>query len=141
MVCNHTNIWVIDCIPHTVHFIPMTHLFCNWKFVPLNLLHLFPFLPLPYTLLATTCLFSVYISLFLFFIFGDSTYKISVWFHLVLIPSRSIHIVANGGISFLFRGWVLFHCTYLNDIYILSIFLLMGIYVISICWLLLLQWT
>ena len=31
----------IDYIPHTVYFIPMTHLFCNWKFVPLNLPHLF----------------------------------------------------------------------------------------------------
>ena len=26
---------LIECIPHTVHFIPVTHLFCNWKFIPL----------------------------------------------------------------------------------------------------------
>ena len=32
---------VVDYIPHMVHFIFITHLFCNWKFVPLNLLHLF----------------------------------------------------------------------------------------------------
>ena len=25
---------VIDYILHTVHFILVTHLFCNWKFVP-----------------------------------------------------------------------------------------------------------
>ena len=42
-ICHHTKIlhyfWLY--IPHTVHFIPMTHLLCNWKFVPLNLCHLF----------------------------------------------------------------------------------------------------
>ena len=31
----------IDYIVHTVYFIPVTHLFCNWKFIPLNFLHLF----------------------------------------------------------------------------------------------------
>ena len=37
---------IINCIPHTVHFITVTHLFCNWKFVPLNIPPLF--LPSPY---------------------------------------------------------------------------------------------
>ena len=32
---------VIDYIPHIVHFLPVTHLFCNGKFVPINLSHLF----------------------------------------------------------------------------------------------------
>ena len=32
-------------IPHTVPFIPMTQLFCNWKFMPLNLPHLFLYSP------------------------------------------------------------------------------------------------
>lgn len=27
---------ITDYIPHTIHFIPVTHLFCNWKFVHLN---------------------------------------------------------------------------------------------------------
>ena len=42
---------VTDYIPHTVHFIPVTHLFCNWKFVPnlpylcLSSLHPLPSLP------------------------------------------------------------------------------------------------
>ena len=31
----------IDYIPHIVHFTPMTHLFCNWKFIGLNFPHLF----------------------------------------------------------------------------------------------------
>ena len=32
---------IIDYIPHTVHFIPVAHLFWDWKFVPLNLPYLF----------------------------------------------------------------------------------------------------
>ena len=32
---------VIDYIPHIVHFIPVTHIFFNYKFVPLPLPHLF----------------------------------------------------------------------------------------------------
>ena len=36
-----------------------------------------------------------------------------VWFiSLSIIPSRSIHVVANGKISFLFNGQVIFHCRY-----------------------------
>ena len=36
---------VINCIAHVVHFIFVTHLFFNQKFVPLNLPHLFLFSP------------------------------------------------------------------------------------------------
>ena len=32
---------VIDYIPHTVYFIPVSHLYYNWKFVLLNLFYLF----------------------------------------------------------------------------------------------------
>ena len=49
----------------------------------------------------------------------DSTYK---WYHMVfvflfltslsMIISSSIHVAANGIISFLFCGWVVLHCTY-----------------------------
>ena len=43
-ICHQTKILhYYDYVPHTVHFIPMTHLFCNWKDVPLNLPHLFGF--------------------------------------------------------------------------------------------------
>ena len=42
---------IIDHIPLTVHFIPVTCLFCNWKlFVPLNLSHVFHLPPHPPTL-------------------------------------------------------------------------------------------
>ena len=34
---------IIDYIPHTVHFIPLTHLFCNWRFALLNLPHWYLF--------------------------------------------------------------------------------------------------
>ena len=32
---------ITGCIPHAMHFTAVTHLFCNWKFVLLNLLHQF----------------------------------------------------------------------------------------------------
>ena len=39
-VTTHHSI-IIDLSPHTVHFIPVIHLFCNWKFVnPLNPHHI-----------------------------------------------------------------------------------------------------
>ena len=50
---------IINYIPHTVHFIPVTHLFYNLKFVPLNLSHLFLSTLHPYR---TTCLFFVCIT-------------------------------------------------------------------------------
>ena len=38
---------VVGYTLHTAHFIPVTHLFCNWKFVPPNLPHLFLPSPMP----------------------------------------------------------------------------------------------
>ena len=55
---------VTDYIQHSVHFTTVTHLFCNWKSVPLNLPHLF----LSFTLsspLVTSWLFSITPFLFL----------------------------------------------------------------------------
>ena len=46
MVCHHTKI-LHSYFPHTVHFIPVTHLFHNWKSVLLNLLHLIFSSPYP----------------------------------------------------------------------------------------------
>ena len=53
------------------------------------------------------------------FYFLDSTYH---WYHIVLvffwlivlsvIPSRFIHVIADGKISFFFYGWVVFRCIY-----------------------------
>ena len=33
----------IDCIHYAVHYIPVTHLFCNWKFASSNLSHIYHF--------------------------------------------------------------------------------------------------
>ena len=35
-ICHHKKIYNCDLYFHTVHFIPMTHLFCNWKLIPLT---------------------------------------------------------------------------------------------------------
>jgi len=80
-------------------------------------------LPLSFSPLAMTSLFSVSMSLFLFcyiysFVFFlYSTYK---WYHTVfvflwlislrIIFSRSIYIAANGRIPFFFYGWLIFWC-------------------------------
>ena len=56
MICHHTKILVIDCVPDAVHFMLMMHLFCTWKYASLNLPHLF----LPPPPLANT-----YVSLYL----------------------------------------------------------------------------
>ena len=105
---------MIDFIPRIVHFIPVTHLFCNLKFLLLKFPHLFLFslIPLIPSHLAATCLFSVSVTLFCFvlfvhlFWFLDITYK---WNHAVfvflwliscsIIPSRIIHVVAYDRIS------------------------------------------
>ena len=49
MICYHKKILhcFIDYVPHTVHFIAVTHLFCNLRFVPLNLPHLLISSPQP----------------------------------------------------------------------------------------------
>ena len=38
---------IINYIPHTVHFIPVRHLFCNWKFVTLYSFTFSAYLPTP----------------------------------------------------------------------------------------------
>ena len=101
---------IIDCFPYAVYFTPMTNLFCNWKFVPPNLLCVFQSsLPTPFPL-ATPCLFSLSRSLFLFYYcificFLDSTYKWIIWYFffwlcltvlLSMMCSMSMHVVAKG---------------------------------------------
>ena len=46
-ICHQISYTTIDCMPHAVHFIPVTHLFCNWKFVPLNFSLLYHFFSTP----------------------------------------------------------------------------------------------
>ena len=101
----------IDYIPHTVYFIPTMHLFCIWMFPPYNFPHLFPSYcyPSPW---ATTCFSLCVCFCFMFahlLCFSDFTYKwndiVFVLFCLIYFPwhnrpSRSIHVVTNGKISF-----------------------------------------
>ena len=111
MSSNHLSqntVVIIDYIPCVVHYIPVTHLFYNWRLVSLIPIHLFtrssPLCPL-----AIISLFSVFMSLFLFcfvclsyFFCLDPTYKwnytvfVFVWVILFSItPSNSsdfIHI-------------------------------------------------
>ena len=86
-----------------------------FRIYELVLLDLFiSFTQLPFSLLATISLFSVSMSLLLFYLFVYFVLLIahvceiiwylsfSVWFiSLSIIPSRSIHVVANGKTSFL----------------------------------------
>ena len=101
---NHLSTYkVITILLTTLCYIfhPWAYLFYNWKFLPLNPLHLFH----SPSLLATICLVFVSMSLFSF-CFLDSAYK---WYHIWYLslsdlfgikPSRVIHVVANGTIFF-----------------------------------------
>ena len=77
---------VVDCISHAVSFIPISHLFCNWKFVPLP--HLFhsspPNPPLWKPPVCSLCLwvcfcFVMFVHLFCF------PYAIYKWNHIVFL--------------------------------------------------------
>ena len=61
---------IINYGHHAVHYIPMTYLFYNWKFILFNSFHLF--YPLP---LATSDLFSVSMNL-----------RVGVQFHICMWP-------------------------------------------------------
>ena len=130
---------VIDCISHTVYFIPMIHLFCNWKFVPLNSVTYFfcPLNPLPsgnhlFNLCKVTLvLFSFFCFLFWLFRFhvlvkSCNIYPLYLFISLSMVASRFIHVVTNSKIPH-FYGWVIFHqiCT-TYTMSSLSIHLLMG---------------
>ena len=91
---------------------PVAHLLCNWKSVPLNLSH--PYLsslPIPFSnhLSVLYIYKSLSILLCLFLCLSDSTHR---WNHIVfvilwlnsvsIIPSRSVFVVINGKVSFLY---------------------------------------
>ena len=113
--CHHIKLLqYYDYILYTVHYISMTYLFDNWNFSPLNLPHLFDsFLHLLFLWQPPLC--SLYLWIYFCFVifvhllcFLDSTDKwnhivfIFFWLTLFSIPYRSIHIAANGNISFFF---------------------------------------
>ena len=104
------------------------HLFCNWMFVPPNLSSHILLIPASFHL-ATTCVFSVsetdsvLFCLFIWFVFyilhiSESIHYFSVFVWLIslnIIPSRSIHIISKGKISFF--SW-LSNIAYITHIYV-----------------------
>ena len=79
-----------------------------WKLVLLNFLHLFHSSPTLFPL-ETTYLFSVSINLFLFCSISFVTFHTQVKscgicldISLSMIPSRSVHVLSNGKLSFIF---------------------------------------
>ena len=77
---------IITVFPMLCVYISVTHLFCNWKSVPLSLHH--PFHSSPHLLLVTTSLFSMtqfvffYFFIFFFLLFLGFTYK---WNHSICL--------------------------------------------------------
>ena len=140
---------IIDCIPHTVHFKAMSHLFCNWKFLPQSPTPV-SHLPWPFLL----CFFSISMTLFLFsyvcpFVLFKIPYiteiiwylSFSVWFiSLSIIASRSTHVVENDNIALFFMSeWysIVCMCEYIcTHTFSFAIHLLMGTEVVSTSWLL-----
>ena len=77
---------ISNYISHSVHFIPVTHLFSNCKFVPLNICHLFHFSPHPFLLWQPlVCLYCIYDSvsvlcLFICFVFCIPHKSEIIWY-------------------------------------------------------------
>ena len=101
-----------------MRFIPVTPLFHNQKFVLLKSTSPISFPPTLSSPLATTSLFSVSVTLFLFYVCllvlffrvnlkvkSYNIYVLLIWlFSLCIIPSRFIHVVADAKISFFFMA-------------------------------------
>ena len=121
-ICHHTKILhnYLLCSPHCT-FIHMTHLFYNWKFLPLNLHHLFlPSPTLSGNYLFVFCLYDCfYLVMSVSFVFNDSliseSYKWSIYsslsdlFHKIYYPlSLSMFLQMARFYSFLIA-----HCVYI----------------------------
>ena len=119
-MCHQTKLLQYYWLYSLYCVLPPHDLFYNWKFVAFNPLHLFhPFLHPSHLWQPSVC--SLYLWLCFCFVtfahlfyFLDSTYK---WNHTVFIflcmtysfsitPSRSIHVIANGKVSFFL--WLIF---------------------------------
>ena len=86
----------------------------NWKFVPLTIILQFLLSPNPSPLIVTS---PVPISMsFIFFKIAHISeiiqhFYFSLWLiSLAIMPSRSIHGVANGRIFYFFYDWIIFYC-------------------------------
>ena len=114
-IYHHTKIllsyWLhYKCTMSTVHFIPMSHLFCTQRFVPVNLPHLFLSFPSP---LWKPSVDSLYLWFFLFcyvysFCFLDSLYK---WKYKICPSLSDLFHLYPLGLS-MFSQMARFHCLY-----------------------------
>ena len=108
-------------------------IYFDWKFVPLNFPHLF-YSSYPPHLFSSNHLFVLCtygsVSVLFVHLFGilDSTYEwnhmvfVFLWFiSLSIIPSRSIHVVINGKISFF--SWLKCVCVWERDILFIHSFI------------------
>ena len=98
-----------------MYFILLTYLFCNWKFVSLNLPNLFPLLqslPLWQPPVLFSILMSVSVLLCLLIYFSDTYISEIIQYPFFsvrltlfsVIHSRSMHVVTNGKISLFFMS-------------------------------------
>ena len=144
MINHHTKtLHTIAYTPHAVYFKPVTHLFCNQNFIPLNLPHLFLSSHLANTFCSPSATFYVLMSVHLGFFFqiphrseimqcqSFSVRLISL--SIILSRSKSM-LLTNGKISSFFL-WLSKSLLYVH-ISSLSIHLLMDSYVVPIFWLL-----
>ena len=99
------NMQYINYGHHAMYYIRMSHLFYNWKFIPSHLPH--PSHPLPsLPTSGTTNLFFVSMNPCEFFLvhhINETIWYLSFSIWLIspsIMPSRSIHVLANGKISF-----------------------------------------
>ena len=110
-LCQLTKMLQLLTIFSPGYFIPVTHLFCNWKFVPLHLSHLF--LSFPLCQPTVFCVFNS-VSVHLFFYISC----ISEIIHICLFFVRHISFSTIPYSSFMSQmarlspsfGWVIFHC-------------------------------
>ena len=123
---------IVNCVP--TPYITHWHLFCNWRFMPLDLHHLFLSAhPLPLLLWQPPVLCIMTLLLLCcvhVFCFSDSTCKwnyivfvFSVWLiSLSIITFRFIHVITSGNISFVCV--YVYICVYIYIyIYIYNIFI------------------
>ena len=118
---------IINSIPHPVHFIPVTHLSCNWKLrssqspSPISLIPCHPSLWQP-----QVCVLYLWVHFWVFFVFLDSTCK---WNHTVFVFLSLTYFTWHNALEFhpycpkwqenlLFYGWIIFHCTYIPHLLI-----------------------
>ena len=117
----HLSPKTLPHIPHTVHFIPVTLLFCNWKCVPLNRPHLFLSSPHPsgshlFVLCICDSLFCYVCSSVLLFRFHVQVKSYSICLSLSDLFHLASYSLGPAMLSQVAKFhsllWLVFHCVY-----------------------------